>query len=104
MKYCQERGDMTETYRYTHELYSVNNNLLERDAESTRGHKHKLIKFRCYTSLHQHFFSFRVVDSWNSFPPDVVEVPSLQAFKNRLDSEISLLMDFFPTHAVTSEL
>ena len=36
---------MIETYKYTHGLYSVNNDLLERDAESTtRGHKYKLKK------------------------------------------------------------
>ena len=35
-----EKGEMIETYKYTHGLYSVNNNLLERDAETTtRGHK-----------------------------------------------------------------
>ena len=39
------RGDMIETYKYTHGLYSENNNALERDAESTtRGHKYKLKK------------------------------------------------------------
>ena len=43
MKYRQEMGDMIETYKYTHGLYNANNNLLERDAESTtRGHKYKL--------------------------------------------------------------
>ena len=82
-----EKGEMIETYKYTHGLYSVNNNLLERDAETTtRGHKCKLKKSRCYTSLCQHFFSFRVVDGWNSLPPSVIEAPSLQTFKNRLDS------------------
>ena len=87
MKYRQERGDMTETYKYTPGLYSDKNNLLERDAESTtREHKHKLIKSRCYTSLRQRFFSFRVVENWNSLSPDLVEASSLQAFKNRLDS------------------
>ena len=85
MKYRQERGDMSETYKYTHGLYSASNSLLERDAE-TRGHKYKLKKSRCYTSLRQYFFSFRAVDSWNSLPPDVVEAPSPQAFKNRMDS------------------
>ena len=35
MKYRQEMGDMIETYKYTHGLYNVENNLLERDAEST---------------------------------------------------------------------
>ena len=69
----------------------VSNNLLERDAKSTRGYKYKLKKSRCYTSLRQHFLSFRVVDSWNSLLSNVVETPSLQAFKNRLDFDWSEL-------------
>ena len=36
--------------------------------------------------MRQNFFSFRVVDSWNALPPDVVNAPpSLQAFKCKLD-------------------
>ena len=80
---------MIETYQCTQGLHSVNNDLLERDATSTtRGHKYKLNKSGCYTSLRQHLFSFRVVDNWNSLPSDVVEGPSMQALKktNRLDS------------------
>ena len=51
----------------------------------TRGHKYKLKKLRCCTSLHPKKTAFRVMDSWNSLPSDVVDAPSLQAFKSRLD-------------------
>ena len=43
MKYPRERGDMIETYKYIHGLYSVNSSLLKMDIETiTRGHKYKL--------------------------------------------------------------
>ena len=105
MKYRRERGDMIETYKYTHGLYSVNSSLFVLDtATTTRGHKYKLKKLRCCSSLRQNFFSFRVVDSWNALPPDVVNAPSLQAFKCRLDCTWSTQKFFIltPTHAVTS--
>ena len=48
---------LRHVYKYAHGLYSVNNSLLERNAETTtRGHKHKLKKSRCCTRQHQHFF------------------------------------------------
>ena len=108
MKYPRERGDMIETYKYIHGLYSVNSSLLKMDIETiTRGHKYKLKKLRCCTSLRQHSFTFRVVDSWNSLPPEVVDAPSLQAFKSRLDSiwqDKKFLQGVLPTNAVTSML
>ncbi len=33
-----------------------------------------------------HFFTNRVIDLWNSLPQDVVTAPSIDSFKNRLDS------------------
>ena len=95
MKYRRERGDMIETCKYIHGLYSVNNSLLKIDVETvTRGHKYKLKKLtimstcnyknRTKHSLRQKQFAFRVVDSWNSLPYDVVDAPSLQVSKSRL--------------------
>ena len=49
-----------------------------------RGHSLKLLKPRCRTTVRQNFFSLRI-DEWNKLPQDVVEAPSINAFKNRLD-------------------
>jgi hypothetical protein len=93
MKYRRERGDMIEVYKFTHGLYSVNKELLELDRKQTgtRGHMFKLAKKRCRINMRQHFFSFRVVDKWNNLPAAVVEAPSLDSFKNRLDTHWATL-------------
>lgn len=86
MEYRRTRGDLIEVYKHTHGFYSVNQDLLHRDTSGvTRGHNFKLYKQRCSLSLRQNFFSFRVVDRWNALPSSVVDSPSLQTFKNRLD-------------------
>jgi hypothetical protein len=87
LSYRRLRGDLIEVYKYTHGIYKVSNSLLEYEARTnTRGHAYKLKKLRCNSTLRQHFFSFRVTNSWNSLPTAVVEAPSLNSFKNRLDS------------------
>ena len=86
MSYRRIRGDLIETYKYTHDLYNVSSNLFEfNKCDRTRGHNFKLVKPRCMTSLRQHFFSQRVIERWNNLPPMIAEAPSVNAFKNRLD-------------------
>jgi ribonucleases P/MRP protein subunit RPP40 len=51
----------------------------------TRGHSLKLIKRRCNGELRKHFFTQRVVDSWNGLPQIVVDADTINTFKNRLD-------------------
>jgi len=50
-----------------------------------RGHSLKLFKPRCRTTVRQNFFSLWIVNEWNKLPQDVVEAPSINTFKNRLD-------------------
>jgi len=38
------------------------------------------------------FFTMRVVKHWNRLPREVVEAPSLETFKTRLDSALSNLI------------
>ena len=45
----------------------------------------KLSKTRCNKSVRQHFFSNRVVSTWNTLPELVVTAPTMNTFKNRLD-------------------
>ena len=86
LRYRRLRGDLIEVYKYTHGLYKVPEGLLEFETRTnTRGHGYKLKKLRCNTSMRQHFFSLRVTDMWNSLPDCIVDAPTMNAFKNRLD-------------------
>ena len=85
MTYRRVRGDMIEVYKYTYNIYKLDNSILKLDNKSsTRRHIYKLEKQRCKTSLRHKFFTQRVVERWNK--RQVVEAPSANAFKNRLDS------------------
>ncbi len=52
---------------------------------STRGHSLKLFKCFAKKALRHNYFTSRIVDTWNSLPDDVVNAPSVNTFKNRLD-------------------
>ena len=52
---------------------------------NTRGHQWKLSKPRAVSRVRRNVFSVRVINDWNGLPPSVVDAPSLNAFKARLD-------------------
>ncbi|KFP20686.1 hypothetical protein Z169_13599, partial [Egretta garzetta] len=52
----------------------------------------KLNQGRFSLDIRKKFFTMRVVKHWNRLPREVVEAPSLEAFKARLDRALSNLM------------
>ena len=86
LKYRRRRGDMIETFKYTHNINKVNPSPLPLEQNSTtRGHSYKLEKRRSNKSARQKFFTMRVVNNWNSLPENIVNAPNINTFKNRLD-------------------
>ena len=67
--YRRHQGDMTEVYKFVHGIYKSGHTLLLMAPSSAlRGHIYKLKKRHCYTQLRSNFFSFIVVNLWNSLP------------------------------------
>jgi hypothetical protein len=87
LMYRRLRGDLIEAYKLTHGFYNVDvESYLPRSTEErTRGHKYKIKKQPSRLDIRKHYFSLRVVETWNSLPELVVEAPTLNSFKNRLD-------------------
>ncbi|KFP14857.1 hypothetical protein Z169_16101, partial [Egretta garzetta] len=52
----------------------------------------KLNQGRFRLDIRKKFFTVRVVKHWNRLPREVVEAPSLEAFKARLDGAVSSLI------------
>ncbi|KFP13160.1 hypothetical protein Z169_00908, partial [Egretta garzetta] len=52
----------------------------------------KLNQGRFRLDIRKKFFTMRVAKHWNRLPGEVVEAPSLEAFKARLDGVLSSLI------------
>ena len=77
---------MIETYKILKEIYDPEVSPgLPRNLNITRGHSFKLAKPRAIGRTRQHFFTNRIVNTWNSLPDHIVTAPSVKAFERRLD-------------------
>lgn len=87
LKYRRCRGDMIEVYKIVHKIYDpVCAPNLPRTGREGRSHNLRLFKQQVQNlDIRKYSFSIRVVDVWNNLPAPVVNAPSLNAFKNRLD-------------------
>jgi len=58
---------------------------LAESGQRVRGHSLKLYKRHCRLDSRKFFFSHRSVNGWNYLPQHIIEAPSVNSFKKRLD-------------------
>ena len=88
LEYRRMRGDLIETYKVLHEIYDpiTTRELLSLNTSNTRGHNFKLSKNSPHLNTYKYFFVNRIVNLWNQLPSPVVNSPSINIFKNGIDS------------------
>jgi len=52
---------------------------------STRTNSKKVVSNRANTNIRKNSFSIRIAKYWNKLPENIVNAPSINSFKNRLD-------------------
>ena len=87
-------GDLIAAFQYLKGAYKQEGSqLFERvDNSRTRGNDFKLKEGRFRLDVRGKFFTMRVVRCWNRLPREVVDTPSLEAFKARLDGALGSLV------------
>ena len=87
LRFRRIRGDMIEVYKILTGKYdsSIHYSFTVNACSTTRGNKYKLFKGHARYDLRKYFFSKRVIDIWNSLPDYVVNVDTVNNFKNKLD-------------------
>ena len=87
LEHRRRRGDMIQVFKILKGIDRLDpDQFFTMSAESTtRGHGLKMMKTFSRLGVRQNVFSQRVVNDWNSFPAEVVESPTLNTFKSRLD-------------------
>ena len=80
------RGDLIETFKILkgYELIE-STKFFKVKSDNTRGHSLKVEKGRSRLDPRKYSFSQRVVNYWNILPQSVIDAPSINAFKNRVD-------------------
>lgn len=84
------RGDMIAVYKYLKGCHKAEGSALFSLSQGrTRNNGVKLQGKRFSLDVRKKFLTVRVINQWNRLPREVVGSPSMEVFKQRLDSHLS---------------
>ena len=87
------RGDLIAAFQYLSGAYKEGSQIFTRvDNSRTRENVFWLKKGRFMLDIRRKFFTMRVVRCWNRLLREVVDAPSLEVFKARLDGVLGSLL------------
>ncbi|PKU36065.1 hypothetical protein llap_13633 [Limosa lapponica baueri] len=88
------RGNLIAAFQYLKGAYRRDGEglFVRKCSDRTRGNSFKLEEGRFRLDTRKKFFPVRVVRPWNRLPREVVDAPSLEVFKARLDGALSDLV------------
>ena len=88
------QGELIVAFQYLKGAYKQEGEWLfmRVDSDRTRGNGFKLRQGRLRLDIRRKFFTQRVVTHWNRLTKEVVDVPSLEAFKARLEVALGSLL------------
>ena len=83
------RGDLIQTFKILNEIEDVNTNTFFAFDQSnrTRNFKGKIFIKYCRTNRRKFSFAHRVANNWNSLPTNIKFAPSVNSFKNHIDTD-----------------
>ena len=93
------QGDLIVAFQYLKGAYKQEGEWLfmKVDSDRTRRNGLKLRQGRFRLDIRKKFFTQRVTMHWNRLPKEVVDAPSLEAFKARLDVALGSLVWWLAT-------
>jgi len=88
------QGELTAAFQYLKGAYRKDGDSLFRRAccNRTKGNGFKLREGGFRLDMRKKFFTVRVAKHWSRLPKEVVDAPSLETFKARLDGALSSLV------------
>jgi len=92
----RNRADLIEVYKLMHGFTDIPVSTYFHIATDScaRGHTKKLVKSHCHTDARLCFL-LRVINRWNSLSQEILDAPSVNAFKRHLESVRQKKMGYF---------
>ena len=87
LSYRRRRGNMIQIFKILKDYIRIDKDIFFklREGSRTRGHDYKIFKEHAVRLPRRNVLSQKSANDWNSLSEEVVNAPSINVFKNRLD-------------------